>query len=184
MSMNEKQYERIALWLDGQDVALSPAERVVADEICRSEEMLASSAGGDWPRKAYDRASRRMAAELARPRRLWIGRAAAAAAVAAAIIAITLLLPAGPAPVQQHADNTPGSKMADVPIETLIEQMEESIRPGVVVELLAGELESIEADMLVTAEIGEMEFEINAMEDEFESILLDPASPWSFNGGV
>ena len=184
MSMNEKQYERIALWLDGQDVALSPAERAVADEIRRDEEMLGSSAGGDWPRKTYDRASRRMAAELARPRRLWIGRVAAAAAVAAAIVAITLLLPTGPVEQLKPKGNGAGPLMADVPIETLVEEMEESIRPGVVVELLAGELESIEADMLVTAEIGEAEFEINAMEDEYESILLDPAAPWSFNGGV
>ena len=74
--------------------------------------------------------------------------------------------------------------MADVPIETLIEEMEESVRPGVVVQLLAGELESIEADMLVTAEIGYMDFRINAIEDEFGDILLDPAAPWSFDDGV
>ena len=185
MSMNETHYERIARWLDGQDVTLSAAERAVADEIRRGEEMLASLAGGDWPRKAHDRASRRMAAELARPRRLWIGRSVAAAAVAAAIITIALMLPTGPvAPPKPTGNGTGTPLMADVSIETLIEEMEESVRPGVVVELLAGELESIEVDMLVTAEVGEAEFEIGVMEDEFESILLDPAAPWSFNGGV
>ena len=182
--MSEKQYERIANWLDGQNVPLSEAERAVADEIRRDEQMLASSAGGDWPREALVRASRRMTAELARPRRLWVGRFVAAAAAAAAIIAIAILLPTGPvAPVEQTGNGS-GTAMADVPIETLIEEMEESIRPGVVVELLAGELESIEADMVVSAEIGPTELDINAMEYEYEKILLDPGAPWSFNGGV
>jgi len=184
MALSEKEYERIADWLDGRDVPLTEAERAVAEEVRRDERMLASAAGGDWPRKAFERASRRMTAELARPRRLWIGRFAATAAAAAAIVAIALLLPTGPHTPTTLTDGGEGTSTAPVPIETLVEQMEESVRPPVVVELLAGELESLEADVVVSAEIGPMELEINAMEVEFERILLDPAAPWSFNGGV
>lgn len=185
MEMTEKQYERIARWLDGQEVTLNEAERIVADEIGRDERMLASAVPADAPREALGRACRRMAAELARPtRRLWIGRFAAAAAAAAAIIVVAALLTTTPPLRDPLPPKPPGPVMADVSIETLIEEMEESLRPGVVVQLLAGELEAIEADMLVTAEIGDMDLQINAIEDEFDDILLDPAAPWSFDGGV
>ena len=195
MPMTDEQYERIAGWLDGRDVALSEAERAVADEIRRDERMLASAGGGDWPRKALVRASRRMTAELARPsRRLWVSRLAAAGAVAAAIIVAAALLPTGPVGTKRPVIETLGTVIAGPDLKELkiliekaeesIGEMEESIRPGVVVELLAGELESIEAEMLVTAEVGGTDLEINAMEDELDSILLDPAEPWSFNNGV
>ncbi len=184
MAITEQQYERIALWLDGQDVTLTDAERALADEIRRDEALVGPAADVRAPRSALDRASRRMAAELARPaRRLRIGRfVAVAAAAAAAIIVATALLMPDPAPVRPDTPGGDDSTVADV--DTLIDEMEESIRPEMMVELLAGDLESLEAEMLVTAEIGEMDLEIHALEDEIDSILLDPSAPWSFDDGV
>ena len=184
MAITERQYERIALWLDGQDVALNDAERAVADEIRRDEAFVGAAADVRIPHGALDRASRRVAAELARPtRRLRIGRfVAAAGAVAAAIIVVTALLMPGLQPSRTKTIDPPLSSVAEV--NTLIEEMEESIRPGMMVQLMAGDLESLEAEMLVTAEIGEMDLEINALENEIDSILLDPSAPWSFDDGV
>ena len=185
MTMNDEQYQRIARWLDGADVLLSEAELAAADEIVRGERTLAPLMPADVPHEVLARASRRMTAELLRPaRRLWIRRAAAAAAAAAAIIVLAILLNQGTPPPAKLPTRAPGVEMADMPIETLVEQMEAATRPGVVVELLAGELRSIEADMLVTAEMGGVDLKINAMEDEFDDILLNPAAPWSFDDGV
>ena len=184
MAITEERYERIALWLDGQDVTLGDAERAAADEIRRDEAFVGAAADVRAPHSALDRASRRMAAELARPtRRLRIGRfVAAAGAVAAAIIVVTALLMRGPEPGTPQTPDPPLPSVAEV--NTLIEEMEESIRPGMMVQLLAGDLELLGAEMLVTAEIGEMDLEINALENEIDSILLEPSAPWSFDDGV
>ena len=184
MAITEEQYERIALWLDGQDVALGEAERAAADEIRRDEALL-GAVEMRAPRGALDRASRRIGAELARPtRRLRIARfVAVTTAAAAAIILATALLMPDPAPVAPVGHDPDGETIAKK-VETLIDEMEESIRPQMMVELLAADLESLEAEMLVTAEIGEMDLKINALENEIDSILLDPSAPWSFDDGV
>lgn len=184
--MTEQQYERIAQWLDGRDVALSDAERILAEQIRDDETFVGAAVAVAPPRAAFDRASRRMTAELARPtgwRR--VGRFVTAAAVAAAIIVVAAMLMYGPAPTVDPPDTPPGPLAADVPIEVRIEFMEESIRPGMVVEMLAGEFESIEVDsVLVTAGGGTADVEINALEDELDDILLDPVEPWLFEDDV
>ncbi len=70
-------------------------------------------------------------------------------------------------------------------METRIAGMEESIRPGMVVEILASQFESIEVDStLAVADTDDMDIEINALEDELDDILLDPVDPWSLEDGV
>jgi len=195
--MTEQQYERIARWLDGRDVALSDAERRVAEQIRDDETFVGAMADVAPPEAALDRASRRMTAALARPspwRR--VGWFVTAAAVAAAIIVVAAMLMYGPGPSGPTPERIPGERIVidspGVPIdvmiremETRIEDMEESIRPGMVVEMLAGEFESIETDsVLVTAGGGTADVEIDALEDELDNILLDPVEPWSFEDDV
>ncbi|GAG02154.1 unnamed protein product, partial [marine sediment metagenome] len=105
MNLTEEQYARIARWLDGQDVELSAEERAVAAEVRQGEGYLAAMLDVPLRREALDRAWRRLAADLARPRRraLQIGYAAGAIAAAAAVVILAVTLmhspPAGTTPL-------------------------------------------------------------------------------------
>lgn len=202
MEMTEQQYERVAQWLDGQDVSLNDAERTFAEQI-RGQEASVGAMMADiaLPREAFDRASRRMTAALARPtgwRR--VGRFVTAASAAAAIIAVAAMVMYQPGPSGDTIGPIPpGPEIVDNrqrteeriteellrEMETRIEGMEESIRPGMMVEILASQFESIEVDStLAVADADDMDIEINALEDEFADILLAPVDSWPLDDGV
>ena len=134
-----------------------------------------------------------MTAALAKPtgwRR--VGRFATAAAAAAAILVVVAMLVYEPETSRKTGEVTPVRELADIPtevlireLETRIEGMEESIRPGMMVEILAGEFVAIEADsVLVKGGGGTTDVEIDALQDELDSIMLNPVKPWSFEGDV
>lgn len=91
MQANERQYERVARWLDGERLELTPEEHALAEEIRRNERSLARDLPAEAPPAAMQRAERRLhAATAARPRPWkWIG---AGAAVAAGVVALILAI--------------------------------------------------------------------------------------------
>jgi hypothetical protein len=91
MEPNEKQYERIARWLDGADLRIDRSERQTAEEFRRLERDFASLLEVATPPEAISSAGSRIAAGLSASkttsRRIRYGAfMAAALAVAAAII--------------------------------------------------------------------------------------------------
>jgi hypothetical protein len=91
MTVNEESYERVARRLDGEEIALSPEERALAEEIARDEAALADSLDVRAPQAAIDRARRRMTAEMGRPSLHLLRRIAWTAAAAAAILVVAVL---------------------------------------------------------------------------------------------
>ncbi len=87
MELNEREYECIARWLDGEEVELTDRQRQVAMEIRRDEQRLAGLLDVGPAEGAIDRAHRRMEASSVRVRR-WPLRLGQFVAVAAAIMLI------------------------------------------------------------------------------------------------
>ena len=172
MTMNEEQYERIAWWLDGEDVTLTDDERRCAEDIRRGEALLAHAADVNAPRSALDGARRRMVAELPRPRWrvTWIAWTAAAAAVVL-LAAGVLWIGIGP-PKSQTSPEAYG-----VPLEVALEEMENAVDAGEL-DLLADELAELQADILVAADYKDVDAEIGAMENEIDSVLADDSAAW------
>ncbi len=87
--MNEQQYERIARFLDGEPVELTPEETQAAEEIRTLESSMTGLVELTPPGETMKAAHRRLIRELGRPRkRMWrvaISTAAAAAIVVAAV---------------------------------------------------------------------------------------------------
>lgn len=105
-NLTPEQQERVALWLDGQDVALSPHERDAAQALREAEAHLASQAGVTLPPLAMARAQRTVVLGLRQQRlaRWRFAGSLAAAAAAAVLIAVSVLVDA-PAPLAPPSDN-------------------------------------------------------------------------------
>lgn len=186
MKLTDQQYERIAQWLDGGDVTLSEDEQIAAEEIRGDEAVLCDAMQTAAPRSALTRAQNRMAAELARPARwvVWARRGVAAAAMAAAaIILITVFvhMPAIDKPKPAGGPSTVAK--VDIPIDVILDEMENSNDPTdtVVIDLLAGELDQLQAEMLAVSVTNSsnntIDLNLNAIEDELEDVLInDPAT--------
>ena len=61
---NNEQFDRVARWLDGEQVLLTNSERELADDFLRSEKALGDAAATPLPSQADQRAHRRVAAAL------------------------------------------------------------------------------------------------------------------------
>lgn len=94
MDMNEQQYERIARYLDGEDITLQPDERTVVEDIHRADAVLGKVLDVTPPADALHRALRRrhVATLLSSRRTLRFTLAGAAAAAAAAIVLLAMNL--------------------------------------------------------------------------------------------
>ncbi len=93
---NERDYERVARWLDGEPVELSDRQRRLADEITRDERALGSTPRGrltDQTRRRARAPVRRALAWRAATRKL-----APLAAAAALLLAVGLIWLAGVGP--------------------------------------------------------------------------------------
>jgi hypothetical protein len=115
MELTEQQFERIARWLDGQELDLTAPERAAAEDLRRLEAQTGALLDVALPPEAMVRARRRMLQELAGRRRRtlrWAGVLGAAAAAAAAIIVVLSLRP-GPPP--GDVSQPPPLLLADVP---------------------------------------------------------------------
>jgi hypothetical protein len=171
MILSEEQYERIARWLDGEEIRLTAEEREAVSDLHRSRAVVAPALDVEVPREAMARAERRLRAALAHPRRrlLRIGAlagGAAAAAAAAIVIAISALhtLPPG-----GDADG-----VAKVPLEVFVAAMQESETEKEML-LLAREMDDLEAEWAALAPIAQaddMDEELELLRQEIGQLLL------------
>ena len=184
METDEKQYERIAQWLDGEDVSLTDAERRIAEDIRQDEASF--SAVADPPAvPAPNRVRRMMTAELARPWRSikWVsGIAAAAAAIVLVAVTIWSVPWGGPGnkPINGR-EIAPGS--APLGIEQVAQAMAEAAEAADadVANVLADELDAIEADLLVMLDRGAADLRIDQLESELENVVTEDASQGLFD---
>ncbi|MCJ7544432.1 MAG: hypothetical protein MUP47_07700 [Phycisphaerae bacterium] len=96
MELNERQSERIALWLDGRDVDLTAEELTAAQRLRRREAMLGGLLDVQMPPEVGPRAIRALRRELGwRRRRVLRIVVDVAAVAAAAVLIVALLLPEG-----------------------------------------------------------------------------------------
>ena len=147
MQWNEQQAERIARWLDGEDVALTDAERADAEALRNEQQAVGRLLDAAPPRRAMDRARRRLLAELARPqrrkRRIGILVGAAAAAVILIVATAALVVNRKPTAVIETQAQQP------VTIEELVEAARQSEFDDEI-DLLAGEVDRLRAEMVVS----------------------------------
>lgn len=152
MQLDDRQYERVQQWLEGQNVELSDAQRQAAEELQQDQQRLGRLLDVPMPAQALQRARRRMVAELARPRFNWrrwaVPVGGALAAAAALVLAVTVFWP------------TPSQPLPGPGIDTraLVEQV--AITPDAVTgsykvssewAQLDAQLEALEADVLASS---------------------------------
>ncbi|MBN1943161.1 MAG: hypothetical protein JW849_07690 [Phycisphaerae bacterium] len=130
MNVNEQQYERIARYLDGEDVSLNTDERAVVEDIRRSEAMLRDRLDVTPPDHVLQRALRRRQTKiLLRSRwklRFTLAGATVAAAAAVVLLAVSLLLrPTAPQLPDNLAEPIAAPRPGvDVPFSDVMASME------------------------------------------------------------
>lgn len=167
--LSEKQYERVARWLDGEAVELTEAERRAGESIRREERAVKAWLATAPPTEAVRRAKARMTAELARPRsRVWRRAAMAVGAAAAIAAAVLLATRVGPRkrtetprpPVVESPRPGPEETFADV-IDELAADDEISV--------VADDMERLEVDLILASPMDmKMDFQ-NARPDHGEN---------------
>ncbi len=200
MTLTDDQYERIARRLDGEDIPLTAAEQRIADELVEDEGAVGARLSADaaglsptmlaevrrdeaavgprldvpLPSRAFDRAQRRLAAELARPRRrlIWAGSAAGAVAAAAAALLIAAL--AGLWQPVERDGATDGLAVGDghVPVEVISESVGRQPEE-VAFDLIEAELAELEADALAAAPAMPVDTRLDDIERALEEFWLD-----------
>jgi hypothetical protein len=172
MMLNERQYERVARWLDGEDVELAPDECAAAEEIRRHEAALAAVLDASPPAETRRRAHRRLVAALAHPRIGWwrVAAAAAAAAAAALIVIAFTRKPPEPQPTPTVVKPTEGLHDEE-PIEALLGLSAEDE-----IDLLTTELVELTADIAAAegpaGRAGDIDLQIEVLEKELEEFYL------------
>ena len=168
-SMTEGQYERLARWLDGEDVQLTEAERIAADSIRRDETDLYGRLDAAPRRGAMARARRRMTASLAHPStgtrwRHYAIRAAASVG-AAVLVAAVLLRPT-------VTDDTLKGIASAVSLDAWYNVVQDSVIVDEI-DLIGDELDELEADVLTSLPPSLQEMELDAIEQQVEELLLE-----------
>jgi len=168
--LTEEQYRRVAQWLDGEPVSLSDPERAVAEALRADEAFFAGVAAADAPTSALQRAGRRLRAEMARPSYgvVWLRRLGAVAAAAVVILSASLWRWPSPEP------------LVEVPVETVLAEMENATSAGEV-DLLADEMASFQAELLLTPAADVTDLEIEAIERDVDDLLSDEPASWFFD---
>ena len=166
MVLDERQYERIARHLDGEPVELTADEQAVAQEIRHGEAELAAMPQAQPPRRLMDRLRGQMlAAAPAQPRQRVIRvLLPAAAAVAAVIIAAVLwLAPWRPGEAPRAAAELPNM------IATVYGSVDENID----LDVIADELEELEAGMVASLPAEPLDAEIETFQQSLEGFWLE-----------
>jgi hypothetical protein len=172
MELNERQYELIARYLDGEPVELRADEQAAAEELRCAGLAIGPMLGVRPPRVVMDRVRRRMLADLARQshRTTRLGWRAAAVAVAAVLLAAAstwLVRPqTGPQPSAERistallAERLPGE---DTDID---------------LDLIGTELSELEADLVVSllARASDVEFDI--LQEKLDTFWFDDSGVW------
>ncbi|HUS48147.1 MAG TPA: hypothetical protein VM098_08505 [Phycisphaerae bacterium] len=176
-TLNEEQYERVARWLDGEKVKLTPPEQDATEEICRTEADLASALDAASRQASMDRARRRLAAALARPQlRLWRIGALATAAAAAVVLAAVLWHPTGQPPVtapqltlQVQQVQANGAYLAALEYFAADDELD----------MVKHDLDDLAADMALAAAPRAIDLKMEAIEKDIDEFLFEdmPAYP-------
>lgn len=176
MNPTERQYERIARRLDGEDVALSAEELAAAEDIRRGERFLAGRLDVSIPPEAMEHLRRRTSAELARPRRrtVKIGYVAAAAAAAAILIAVVSFR------MMPHRPQSPLAISSDQAAEA--DALLWASEPDPAIDMLARELDELEAEILVSLPPAQVDMELEAIGQDIEEFWLDDPSAEPLEG--
>ncbi|MBN1555517.1 MAG: hypothetical protein JXA11_12295 [Phycisphaerae bacterium] len=129
--MNEQHYQRIARYLDGENITLQPDERAVVEEIRRSDALLGEKLNVAFPNEVLSRILRRRHAETLHPSRRTLRFTLTAASVAAAaamvLLAVSLFLrPAPPTDSTYVLRNKPQVPRpgANVPMAEMIDSLQ------------------------------------------------------------
>ena len=167
--MTEGQYERLARWMDGEDVQLTEAERIAAESIRRDETDLCGRLDASPPRGTMARAGRRMTAALAHPAmgirwRHYAVRAAASVGVAV-LVAAVLLRPT-------VTDDTLKGIASAVSLDAWYNVVQDSVIVDEI-DLIGDELDELEADVLTSLPPSLQEMELDAIEQQVEELLLE-----------
>ncbi len=128
MDMNEKQYERIARYLDGENIALSTEERAVAEDLHRAEALVGKALDVTPPAESLQRAmsTRSIRVHLHPRRTLRFTLSAAAAVAAAAVVLLTFSLLWKPVPrtdLDLAQDTVMPRPSADVPVSDMLDSL-------------------------------------------------------------
>ena len=147
-------------------------QRALLAQVHADEAALAPLLDADVPREAVARAHRRAVAALARPQRRLMRIAAAAASVAAAaavllVVAVWNEAP-GPGP---GGGATIASPPARVPVEVIVASVAGPSDPAV--DLVAGEIDALEADMLASARPAPVDMGLDQLEQALEDLCVE-----------
>jgi hypothetical protein len=170
--LSEQQYERVARWLDGERIDLSAQEMAAGGEIRRGEASLVAALGVEMPPQVLRRVQKRIVAELARPahRPVRIGFVTATAAAAALLLAAGLFRMAQD-PGRAH------SRVAEVTVSVLeLMQALGSPYKDAEMDMLAGQMAELEADVLASRNPSSLDLEIDALQQEIDDFILEDAS--------
>lgn len=164
MELNERQYQRVARYLDGEPVQLSETERQLAEEIRQAERELAPKLEVQPPGETVERALRRITAALARRRRRVLPFIAPAVAAAAIVVAVAAmhLWPSGQAAPEVGA----------ITLEALAEAYA-SEDEDIDLDLIARELDELEVSIVVPLPADPVEAEIDALQQELDAFWLE-----------
>lgn len=169
MELDERQYERIARWLDGEAVELTAAERHAADEIAGLEEGVGAAMNVQTPLAAMERARMRMRAAAATPRYRLLRIGTYAAAAAAAVLFITTALPTG-------TPNKPamvgGVASGEVPLDVWVQSMNPPA-DSVAITLVAEQADSLAADMAAAKPMPAVDRGIESLQQDIKDMWLD-----------
>jgi hypothetical protein len=168
MKLNERQYERVGRYLDGEQIELAADERAVADEIRRMEAPLPAMLEAQPSRKATDRARRRMLSELLRPGRrtrriIWPAAAAAAVLIAVTAVWVWRSDPPPPAPL--------------ISIEE-VAGIYAGFDENVDLDIIAEELHAVEADIVISTPAGTLDAELHDLQETLDTFWLEEETTW------
>lgn len=172
--MNEQQYERIARFLDGEPVELTPEETQAAEEIRTLESSMTGLVELTPPGETMKAAHRRLIRELARPRRrMW--RLAISTAAAAAMVVAAVSLYQRPQPPAGPGELGMEDVVAIYTADGNYDNYDNYYNDGDAADydLIEKELQSIEADIVATASPETDGEWIDTDDEDLEAFWLD-----------
>ena len=170
MSLEDRHYDRVARYLDGEELKLTPQEQHLAEQIRRQEAALGTTMDLAVPPAAMERARRRMTAQLARPRRWNIrGICAVGAAAAAVMLAVVIHTYV----VQPQRDAQLASSQRDLLQWAQPDPQQEDVE----LSLLTEEVDRLSAEMLASSgSQPSVDMSLDELEQSIEDFWLGDAA--------
>ena len=176
MTLDDKQFDRVASCMDGQDVHLSIDEQQARSDIHRNEALMASLLDVDVPPETLAKANRMMLARLAHRRRIAFKRVALAGAIASAAAIILFAALSGLLPhITATADDL---HLTEVPSEVLFDALQPTEDMQGLDEF-AGEVVILEAEILASnatllqSDIDDIDIELDAIRQGLDGFWVE-----------